>query len=270
MTNPDTSAAGDKGLIATIAERLRQASESRQPCDPIAPLLPAGDLEAAYQVQEVGTLRALADGRALVGRKIGLTSTAVQKQLGVDQPDYGMLFDDMAIPDGWEIAADRLIQPKVEAEVAFVLGRDLSGERLTLADVIAAVDYAVPAIEVVDSRIAGWKIGILDTIADNASSGLYVLGNTPRRLEGLDLRLAGMAMECHGDLVSTGVGAACLGHPLNAVWWLARTMARAGRPLKAGDTVLSGALGPMVPVKAGGCYEAYVAGLGSVRARFAP
>lgn len=271
MTDANTPVVdGDAAIaIATVAEQLRQAKASRQPCDPIAALLPAGDLRAAYQVQEIGTRRALTEGRILVGRKIGLTSVAVQKQLGVDQPDYGMLFDDMAVPDGWEIAADRLIQPKVEAEVAFVLGRDLGAEGLTLAEVIAAVDYAVPALEVVDSRIAGWKIGILDTIADNASSGLYVLGNTPRRLEGLDLRLAGMAMECGGDLVSTGVGAACLGHPLNAVWWLARTMARAGRPLKAGDTVLSGALGPMVSVKPGACYDAYVAGLGSVRARFA-
>lgn len=270
MTDTNTPVADLDGAISTVAAQLRQAKETRQPCEPIAAQLPAGDLGAAYKVQELGTLRALADGRALVGRKIGLTSTAVQKQLGVDQPDYGMLFDDMAVPDGWEIAADRLIQPKVEAEVAFVLGRDLLDERLTLADIMAAVDYAVPALEVVDSRIAGWKIGILDTIADNASSGLYVLGNTPRRIEGLELRLAGMAMECGGDLVSTGVGAACLGHPLNAVWWLARTMARAGRPLRTGDTVLSGALGPMVSVRPGACYDAHVSGLGSVRARFAP
>lgn len=270
MTNPNTVDATRDKAIALVAENLRQAGESGIACDPIAPLLPAGDLAAAYLAQEIGTARALAEGRVLVGRKIGLTSKAVQRQLGVDQPDYGMLFDDMAVPDGWEIPAGRLIQPKVEAEVAFVLGRGLDHARLTLAEVIAAVDYAVPALEVVDSRIAGWKIGIVDTIADNASSGLYVLGNTPRRLEGLDLRLAGMAMECRGELVSAGVGAACLGHPLNAMWWLAQTMARAGRPLQAGDTVLSGALGPMVTVAVGETYEAHVMGLGSVRARFAP
>ena len=268
MTDPQTAAAVADIAIAAVSEQLRQAAESRTPCAPIASLLPAGNLDAAYRVQEIGTLRALAEGRALVGRKIGLTSKAVQKQLGVDQPDYGMLFDDMAVPDGWEIPAGRLIQPKVEAEIAFVMGRDLDSERITLAEVIGAVDYAVPAIEVVDSRIADWKIGIVDTIADNASSGLYVLGNTPCLLEGLDLRLAGMAMTCRGDLVSVGVGAACLGHPLNAVWWLARTMARAGRPLQAGDTVLSGALGPMVAVKPGESYEAQVMGLGSVRATF--
>ena len=139
-------------------------------------LLPEGALDRAYAAQEINTKRWLAAGRAPRGRKIGLTSLAVQKQLGVDQPDYGMLFDDMAIPDGWEIGRKQLIQPKVEAEIAFVLGSDLDHERLTMADVIRAVDFALPAIEVVDTRIADWKIGILDTIADNASSGLYVLG----------------------------------------------------------------------------------------------
>ena len=202
-------------------------------------------------------------------RKIGLTSLAVQKQLGVDQPDYGMLFADMAVPDGWDVAHGRLIQPKVEAEIAFVLGRDLDSEHLTIADILRAVEFALPAIEIVDSRIADWKIGILDTIADNASSGLYVLGGSPRKLDGLDLRMAGMVMEHAGEPVSVGIGAACLGDPLSATLWLARTMAKVGRPLKAGDTVLSGALGPMVTVKWGGVYEARVNGLGSVRAAFA-
>jgi 2-keto-4-pentenoate hydratase len=193
----------------------------------------------------------------------------VQKQLGVDQPDYGMLFDDMAVPDGWEVAAGRLIQPKVEAEVAFVLGRDLSEERITVADVLRAVDFALPAIEIVDSRIADWKIGIFDTVADNASSGLYVLGGMPKKLDGLDLRLCGMVMESAGEPVSVGAGAACLGHPLSAVLWLAKTTAKAGRPLLAGDTILSGALGPMVAAKGGDVFEARIEGLGSVRAAFA-
>jgi len=157
----------------------------------------------------------------------------------------------------------------VEAEVAFVVGRDLTDERMTLAEVIRAVEFALPAIEVVDSRISDWKIGIIDTIADNASSGLYVLGSQPKLLKDIDLRLCGMVLECRGEPLSTGVGAACLGNPLNAMWWLARTMARAGRPLKAGDTVLSGALGPMVPVQWGEVMEARIAGLGSVRAAFA-
>lgn len=255
--------------IQTAADRLFEAHRSGTPCDPIRELLPDGGVDDAYAVQEINTGRWLAEGRVLAGRKIGLTSLAVQKQLGVDQPDYGMLFADMAVPDGEAIPRHRLIQPKAEAEVAFVLGRDLASEHITIPDVIRAVDYALPALEIVDSRIAGWNIRILDTVADNASSGLYVLGNEPKRLDGLDLRLCGMVMEIRGEPVSTGAGAACLGHPLNAVLWLARVMARAGRPLKAGDTVLSGALGPMVPVTWGSVVEARIAGLGSVRAAFA-
>ena len=169
-------------------------------------MLPAGAIDRAYAAQEINTKRWLAAGRRLVGRKIGLTSLAVQRQLGVDQPDYGMLFDDMAVLDGWDVAADQLIQPKVEAEIAFVIGRDLDHERLTIADLLRAVEFALPAIEIVDSRIADWKIGILDTIADNASSGLYVLGASPKKLDGLELRLCGMVMEMGGEEVSVGRG----------------------------------------------------------------
>ncbi|MDI9846595.1 fumarylacetoacetate hydrolase family protein [Rhodoblastus sp. 17X3] len=255
--------------IKQVADKIFEAHHSGKPSAPVRDLLPEGAIDQAYAAQEVNTGRWLAEGRRLVGRKIGLTSLAVQKQLGVAQPDYGMLFDDMAIPDGWEIGRKQLIQPKVEAEVAFVLERDLDHERLTVADVLRATAFALPAIEIVDSRIADWKIGILDTIADNASSGLYVLGATPKKLEDLDLRSAGMVMESAGEPVSVGAGAACLGDPFSAMLWLAKTMARVGRPLKAGDTVLSGALGPMAPVKWGDVFEARIEGLGSVRAAFA-
>jgi 2-keto-4-pentenoate hydratase len=255
--------------VNQVADKIFEAHRLGAPCAPVRELLPEGALDLAYAAQELNTRRWLEAGRRLVGRKIGLTSLAVQKQLGVDQPDYGMLFDDMAIPDGWEIARKQLIQPKVEAEVAFVLDRDLDQERLTIADVLRAIAFALPAIEIVDSRIADWKIGILDTIADNASSGLYVLGATPKKLNHLELRGAGMVMESAGEPVSVGAGAACLGDPLSAVLWLAKTMARVGRPLKAGDTVLSGALGPMAPVKWGDVFEARIEGLGSVRAAFA-
>lgn len=251
-----------------IADKILGAHASGVPVPPVRDLLPVGAIDHAYAAQEINTRRWIEQGRKVVGRKIGLTSLAVQKQLGVDQPDYGMLFADMAVPDGWDVEHGRLIQPKVEAEIAFVMGRDLDSEHLTVADIIRAVDFALPAIEIVDSRIADWKIGILDTIADNASSGLYVLGGSPKKLEGLDLRLAGMVMEHAGEPVSVGVGAACLGDPLSATLWLAKTMAKAGRPLKAGDTVLSGALGPMVAIKWGGVYEARIEGLGSVRAAF--
>ncbi|SIS95867.1 2-keto-4-pentenoate hydratase [Insolitispirillum peregrinum] len=256
-------------VLTLAANRLSSAESSRTPCAPLSDILPAQDVDLAYQVQNINTQRRLTAGHALVGRKIGLTSKAVQAQLGVDQPDYGMLFDDMAVPDGWEIASGRLLQPKAEAEIAFVLGRDLGSEHITLADIIGAVEYALPAIEVVDSRIANWKISIVDTVADNASSGLYVLGGHPRRLSDLNLRDCAMVMTRQGQPVSTGVGAACLGNPLNALWWLAQMMVRVGRPLQAGDTVLSGALGPMVSATPGDVLEASITGLGSVRAAFA-
>lgn len=255
--------------VEKAADRIFEAHRIGQPCAPVRELLPDATVGQAYAAQEINTERWLAGGRRLVGRKIGLTSIGVQMQLGIDQPDYGMLFDDMCVPDGWEIPRGGLIQPKVEAEVAFVLGRDLAEERITVADVLTATEFVLPAIEVVNSRIAEWHIGIFDTIADNASSGLYILGGTPTKLDKLDLRTAGMTMECAGEQISVGVGAACLGNPLSAVWWLAKTMARVGRPLKAGDTIMSGALGPMAPVKWGKMVEARIAGLGTVRAAFA-
>jgi len=210
----------------------------------------------------------VADGRRPVGAKIGLTSRAVQENLGVYQPDFGVLLADMAVPDGAEVDLGRLLQPRVEAEIAFVLGADLDGEQVTTVDVVRAVDHLLPAIEIVDSRVANWDISIVDTVADNASSGQYVLGTSPRRLADVDLRLCGMVLEHAGQPVSVGAGAACLGNPLHAVAWLAGTMARAGNPLRAGDLVLSGALGPMVAVTPGAAYEARISGLGSVRTCF--
>ena len=258
-----TSAAIDEA-----AAILRDAAEHRRPCKPVAPRLPAGDIAAAYAVQDINTRHALASGRRLVGRKIGLTSAAVQAQLGVDQPDYGMLFADMAFDDGADIPITAVLQPRIEAEVALVLGGDLPNERNSLADVVAATAFALPCLEIVGSRIADWKIGIVDTIADNASSGAFVLGTTPRPLSSLDLRLCGMSLEKNGEVASTGVGQACLGNPLNAARWLADVMAQAGRPLRTGDIVLSGALGPMTPVACGDLIEARISGLGSVAARF--
>jgi 2-keto-4-pentenoate hydratase len=231
-------------------------------------VIPAGDVDAAYAMQKSLTEHWVSEGRRLVGAKIGLTNPAVQKVFGVYQPDFGVLFADMAVPDGDEVDLKRLIQPRVEAEVAFVLKQDLPHERVTSVDVMRAIDFLLPAIEIVDSRIEGWDISIVDTVADNASSGLYVLGTQPQSLSKVDLRLCGMVLEHAGEPVSVGAGAACLGNPLNAVVWLAETMARMGSPLRAGDVVLSGALGPMVPVTPGARYEARISGLGSVRVGF--
>jgi len=253
--------------IGQAAARLREAYRG----GPIAPLSgtsPEATLDDAYAVQAANTEHWLGEGRVLVGAKIGLTAKTVQKQLGVDQPDFGALFADMAVDDGDVVATGRLLQPKVEAEIAFVLARDPDPSRLTTAELINCVDYALPAIEIVDSRIADWKIGIVDTVADNASAGLFVLGTTPTPLTGLDMRLAGMVLEVDGDPVSFGAGAACLGNPLHALGWLVRKMAQVGRPLRAGDVVLAGALGPMAAVSPGQRVEVRIEGLGSVRVRF--
>ncbi len=196
-----------------------------------------------------------------------MTSVAVQKQPGYDQPNYGILFADREVANGGEAPANGLMQPRAEAEIAFVLGRDLVGEECTIADVMRSVDYAVCAIEIVDSRIDAWDIRITDSIADNASCGMYVLGTRPRRIVDLDLALCGMLARLNGQIASVGVGATSLGNPLLATLWLARTLASAGQALMAGDIVLSGALGPIVSLSNGDLFEAEIDGLGSVRVR---
>ncbi|RBM17739.1 2-keto-4-pentenoate hydratase [Prauserella sp. PE36] len=251
------------------AERLLEATRTHVPCAPVRDVLPDGSGETAYAVQGILTERALADGRRMVGRKVGLTSPAVQRQLGVDRPDFGVLFADMEVPAGTEADSGRLLQPKVEAEIAFVLAADLDAPDLDAAAVRAATAHVVAALEIVDSRIAGWDITFADTVADNASSGLYVLGAERVELGDQDLRTVRMELtDGTGATVSEGTGAACLGDPVEAVLWLAATCRDLGAPLRAGEVVLSGALGPMVPAVLGRTYTAQLSGLGSVSVGF--
>ncbi|MFI5541208.1 2-keto-4-pentenoate hydratase [Nocardia sp. NPDC051900] len=261
------SVAADAATIAA-ADLLSAAARSGTPCGPVRDLIGADDVTAAYAVQELLTAERIAAGAEVVGRKIGLTSPAVQRQLGVDQPDFGVLFDDMYYGQDTPVPLSRLLQPKVEAEIAFVLGADLAEGPLDDEQVRGAIDYAVAALEIVDSRIAGWDITFGDTVADNASSGLYVLGAERRTLDSFEPVTAQMRMSIDGVEVSTGNGAACLGDPLHALAWLARTTREFGRPLRAGQTVLSGALGPMAPIEAPGIVTADITGLGSVTATF--
>ena len=263
----------DSNAVGEIADRLWEAQKTGQPCAPPSRDYPLLDVTSAYAVQhriiERRKTVGLNDAPARrVGRKIGLTSFAIQDWLGVSEPDFGVLLDDMVVLDGAEANTSHLLQPRVEAEVAFVLGGDIRGPGVTAADVVRATDHVVPALEIIDSRIADWKITYEDTIADNASSGLFVLGNGPRKLIDTDLRCAGMALRKNGAVVSTGAGAACLGHPVNAVVWLANKLAEFGQGLRSGEIVLSGALGPVTDVEAGDWVRADIAHLGSVSVRF--
>jgi 2-keto-4-pentenoate hydratase len=251
-----------------LAERLRTAYTTGV----IAPLrdgLEPTDAAGAYSVQLLNTQYWVAQGRRIVGRKVGLTAKTVQAQFGVNQPDFGVLFDDMAIPDGGRLSPSKLLQPRAEAEVAVVLAKDISDPGVTVETVASCIAQAVAAIEIVDSRIADWKISFADTVADNGSSAYYALGKTFKPLDGLDLWSCGMVLEINGEVRSLGAGAACLGHPLNAVAWLARTLAERGQSLRKGDIILSGALGPMVALTAGDQVRATIGGLGSVEFTYA-
>lgn len=264
---PDSPAVG--AAITAAVARLSAAAADRQPCPPVRGLLPADDIEAAYAVQSALIEARVHDGARVIGRKIGLTNTVVQAQLGVDQPDFGVLLADMACDGDEPVDHTRLLQPRIEAEIAFVLrdGLDHASD-ISLDTVRNAIDYAVPALEIVDSRVAGWDIGIVDTIADNASSGLFVLGDTHTTLERFDPVMITMTLAKGDDVISTGTGADCLGNPLAALAWLASTARDFGAPLHAGDLVLSGALGPMVTVSPGDSFTAELSGLGAVHATF--
>jgi len=254
--------------VAEVADRLWRAETDRSPISPITDAHPDLGIEDAYAIQTRNIDRRVAAGRVIRGRKVGLTSRPMQQLLGVSEPDFGVLLDDMFVEDGDEIDLAALLQPRVEAEMAFVIGRDLAGPGVTTSNALAAIAGVLPSIEIVDSRIADWKIKLIDTVSDNASSGKLVVGGKLTPVTDFDLRLGGMALTRNGELIDTGAGAAALGNPARCVAWLANKLAGFGASLRQDDVVLPGALHRMVPVQPGDVFRAEFAYLGAVTARF--
>ena len=255
--------------IEEAAELLRNAYISG-PVNPLRQFVEPTDADLAYKIQNTNTEQWLSEGRQIAGWKIGLTAKAVQKQLGVNQPDFGVLFSDMAVPTQSIFQMNKVIQPRAEAEIALILRDDIDHPDVTPEDIKKAIEYVVPAIEIVDSRITDWRISFADTVADNGSSAFYVLGEQRMSPNDLDLYTCGMVLEVNGEIASLGAGAACLGHPLNAAAWLAQTMINRGQPLKAGQIILTGALGPLVDLQAGQQICAKIGGLGQVSIEIQP
>ena len=258
----------DQNKIQQYSDELYEALIGRRPIEPLTDRDPSISIDDAYHIQQRMIARRLEKGETIVGKKIGATSKAVQQMLDVHQPDFGYLLSGMVYNQGEAIPADDLIAPRAEGEIAFILKRDLMGPGVTAAAVLSATEFVMPCFEIVDSRIKDWKIKIQDTVADNASCGVFVLGDRAVDPRELDLNLVGMTVEKNGELVATGAGAAALGSPLNAVAWLANTMGRLGIPLKAGEVILSGSLAPLIPVKAGDSLRMAIGGMGGCSVRF--
>lgn len=259
----------EKTAVQAVADRLHDAHTTRRPIDSVSKT--AGlelSVADAYQVQLINIERRLKSGRRIVGCKVGLTSLAMQRMLGVDQPDFGHILDDMVIRNGGRCATSELIAPRVEPEIAFVLAKALRGPGVSRADVLAATEYVTPALEIIDTRIKDWKIGLVDTIADNASSAQIVLGDQKTSPRDCDLRLVGMILEKNGQLAETGAGAAALGHPAEAVAWLVKKLGEFGQQIAAGSIVMPGALCRAIDVVAGDSVTATFDRLGSVQVSF--
>lgn len=250
------------------ADELWKAHESRAPIAPLTATYPDIDIVDAYDIQLRNIARRVDAGAATRGHKVGLSAKAMQQLLGVHEPDYGHLVDDMFCYEADRVAIDCFCQPRAEVEVAFVLGRPLAGPGITVADVVRATEYVLPAIEIVDSRVADWDIRIQDTIADNASSGAVVLGGRPTRLPGLDVALVGAVLRGNGEVLETGCGGAVLGNPVTAVAWLANKLAAFGVTLEPGQVVMPGSCVRMVPVSSGDTIRADFDVLGHVSITF--
>lgn len=255
-------------LHQQLADELWEADLTAKPISPLTERYPSLVVEDAYAIQTINIDRRFARGEKAIGRKVGLTSAPMQKLLGVNEPDFGVLTDEMFVEDGDLIDLGRLNQPRVEAELAFLMETDLAGPGVTTARALRAIAGALPSVEIVDSRVADWKIKLVDTVADNASSGLLVIGGRMRKVEDLDLRLLGVVVSRHGEVIDTGAGAAAMGNPARCVAWLANKLGSLGAGLKAGDIVLPGAVHKMVPVEPGDVFRADFAHLGGVTVRF--
>ena len=258
----------DATTIERCGDELYEAWLQRRVLAPLIERHPDIAIDQAYAIQSRMVARRVQAGETVVGKKIGVTSKPVQDMLGVYEPDFGQLTSGMVCDETDGVDLGRLIQPRAEAELAFVLERDLAGPGVTAADVIRATAWVSPCFEIVDSRIRDWKIRIQDTVADNASCGVFLLGQArgdPRRL---DLALAGMVLQRNGQLHSTSAGAAVQGSPVNAVAWLANTLGRLGLPFRAGEVILSGSQSPLLPVADGDELVCTIGGLGQCRARF--
>ena len=258
----------DTPTITRHGDALYEAWRNRQVLEPLLAREPGISVEDAYAIALRMVQRRVQAGERIVGKKIGVTSKPVQDFLGVYEPDFGQLTSGMVCQESDGIDLAGLIQPKAEAELAFVLERDLVGPGITATDVIRATAYVAPCFEIVDSRIRDWKIKIQDTVADNASCGVFVLGDAKVSLKKFDAALAGMVLQRNGSLHSTSVGAAVQGSPVNAVVWLANTLGRLGLPFRAGEIILSGSQSPLVAVAGGDELVCTIGGLGTCRARF--
>ncbi|MEP3562004.1 MAG: fumarylacetoacetate hydrolase family protein [Marinobacter sp.] len=257
-------------VIKALGDELFDALQSGTSLPPLTERYKDITIEQAYQVSLQFLQRREAAGQKLIGKKIGVTSKAVQDMLNVHQPDFGFLTDAMAVPNNSKVsmAEHRLVQPRAEGEIAFILAADLNGPGVTASDVLAATDYVVPCFEIVDSRIQDWKIAIEDTVADNASCGVFALGD--ERIDPRTLDLAGveLTMTKNGEPAGKGLGSAVQGHPCEAVAWLANTLGKLGIPFRKGEIILSGALAPLVPVTAGDRIDMTITGLGSASLTF--
>jgi 2-oxopent-4-enoate/cis-2-oxohex-4-enoate hydratase len=258
----------DKKLITQLGDELYEALTNCKTLTPLSTRHPEITIEDAYHIQERLIARRIAAGEKVVGKKIGVTSKAVMNMLGVGQPDFGWLLDGMIYNEGESIPIDTLIQAKAEGEIAFILKKDLMGPGVSNADVLAATEGVMTCFEIVDSRIENWKIKIQDTVSDNASCGVFVLGDRLVDPSEVDLSTCGMILEKNGEIVGTGAGAATMNSPVNAVAWLANTLGSLGIPLKAGEVILSGSLAAMIPVVKGDNLRVTIGGIGSCSVKF--